>query len=161
MTQILITEERKGPQYYVLWCEGDLNRAALKILRRRAESGEFYPEPDSLRLKLNTELQTIDACKKAFIAGDPSIEGLDRTFAGRSKRLQWFKQFREDKQAEFDLQIAFADQLKTVLDCSDDEILEMKWTFDDGSTADLAYTLIALRRHLPGEGYSIITPEYT
>lgn len=149
-------QENNKNRYFVVNQEDDLYRFSLKILRERATAGLFYPTLDQARSEFAATMDEVDSSKQRFIVGDPS---LDQSEDGQAKRETIFDGFRTQTEKKYLSRVEFSERLEELLSFPDDSALKMQWVFEDGSTMNLAYMLLSLRRDYPNEGFSIFDAE--
>lgn len=156
VSRIVELQESNKNRYFVVNEEDDLYRFSLKILRERSETGLFYPSLEAARSEFSETMDEVDANKQRFILGDPS---LDQSEDGQKKRKTIFDGFRTQTEKKYLSRVEFSERLEELLSFPDEAALKMQWVFEDGSTLNLAYMLLSLRRDYPNEGFNIFDAE--
>lgn len=151
MRRMLIIDEIDTIRCFVLLRETDLFRVCIVLLRENQAAG-LYPSVDQAKENYRSMMRAIEDSRARFSnEARQRNETIDRT----QRRTEIIDSLRQRIENKYLLEILFCERLEELLSKPMDEALEMKWVFDDGSTRNLAWTLLLLRKNKFGEEFEL------
>jgi aminopeptidase-like protein len=137
--KVLTVNEEGGDRLFVIKETSDYNKVALRLLRERNHKSLYYSS-ENVRQALQEDLISLQDHHSTH-----SNEYKDAI----AELTEYYKVILE-----------FCLKLEELLSLPKEKALNLEWVFDDGETTPLAYALLAMRRHLKFEGYSITSSEW-